>query len=180
MLGLRNALKEDIGTSAAELVYGTQLRLPGEYFIQEEPSQDQLPFLEHLRQSMRNIRPRQTAHHNKPQTFTHKTLHICTHVFVRVDSVRRPLDQPYEGPYAVLERVSDFCFRVDIKGQPTDVSIDRLKPAFLEINPDEPPPQERTYSRREQPHPTPTGSRAGPGTSQSTETRQLRKVHFAP
>ncbi|XP_029162661.1 uncharacterized protein LOC114934194 [Nylanderia fulva] len=51
MLGLRNALKEDIGTSAAELVYGTQLRIPGEYFSQEEPSQDPFPFLEKLRQT---------------------------------------------------------------------------------------------------------------------------------
>ncbi|XP_029157066.1 uncharacterized protein LOC114936787 [Nylanderia fulva] len=139
MLGLRNALKEDISTSAAELVYGTQLRIPGEYFSQEEPSQDPFPFLEKLRQAMREIRSRQTAHHNRPRTFTHKTLCTCTHVFLRVNSMRGPLHQLYEGPYAVIERISDFCFRIDIRGQPTDVSIDRLKPAFLETTSGEPP-----------------------------------------
>lgn len=149
MLGLRNALKDDIGTSAAELVYGTQLRLPGEYFIQEEPSQDQFPFLEHLRKSMRNIRPQQTAHHNKPRIFIHKAMQTCTHVFVRVDSVKRLLDQPYEGPFFILERVNHFCYRLDIRGQPTAVSIDRLKPAFLKICSSE-VPQPRTYSRNQQ------------------------------
>lgn len=52
------------------------------------------------------------------------------HVFLRIDSVKKPLDQPYEGPYLILERVSNY--RIDVKCQPTDVSIDRLKPAFLE------------------------------------------------
>ena len=165
MLGLRNALKEDIGTSAAELVYGTQLKLPGEFFVEEEPSQDPHPFLEHLRQTMRNIRPKQTAHHNKPRTFTHKTLDTCTHVFVRVDSARRPLDQPYEGPYPILERVSDLCYRLDVKGQQTDVSVDRIKPAFLETDPDENITKARTYSIE---------------TSGKPETGRHTRVHFAP
>ena len=32
LLGIRTAVKEDIGCSTAELVYGTTLRLPGEFF----------------------------------------------------------------------------------------------------------------------------------------------------
>ncbi|XP_070522385.1 uncharacterized protein [Cardiocondyla obscurior] len=172
MLGLRNALKEDIGTSAAELLYGTQLRIPGEYFNQEELSQEPFPFLEKLRETMREIRPSQTAHHNKPRTFIHKTLHICTHVFVRVDSVRKPLDQLYEGPFTVLERPSDFCFRIDIRGRPTDISIDRLKPAFLETTAEQRPPT--TYANT---------SNTGAGTSvnpiQLLPTK-IHKVHFAP
>ena len=34
MLGIRTALKEDLQCSTAELVYGTTLRLPGEFLIQ--------------------------------------------------------------------------------------------------------------------------------------------------
>lgn len=152
LLGLRNAYKEDIKTSTAELLlcgttlrallYGTQLRIPGEYFTHEEPSQDPFPFLEHLRQAMRNLRPTQTAHHNKPRIFAHKALHDCTHVFVRIDGVKKPLDQPYEGPYEVLERISNFCYRINIKEWPTDVSTDRLKPAYLETTADNPPPRD--------------------------------------
>ena len=33
LLGIRTALKSDIDCTAAELVYGTSLRLPGEFFI---------------------------------------------------------------------------------------------------------------------------------------------------
>ncbi len=32
LLGVRSALKEDLGCTAAELVYGAPLRLPGEFF----------------------------------------------------------------------------------------------------------------------------------------------------
>lgn len=56
LFGLRNSLKDDIKTSAAELTYGSTLRLPGEYFIQEEPSQDPQYFLERLRQAIRRVR----------------------------------------------------------------------------------------------------------------------------
>ncbi len=33
LLGIRSSLKEDIGCTSAELVYGTTLRLPGEFFV---------------------------------------------------------------------------------------------------------------------------------------------------
>ena len=32
LLGIRTAIKEDLQCTAAELVYGVSLRLPGEYF----------------------------------------------------------------------------------------------------------------------------------------------------
>ena len=40
LLGIRTTLKEDISATAAEMVYGTTLRLPGEFFT---PSQRSLP-----------------------------------------------------------------------------------------------------------------------------------------
>ena len=33
MLGLRNSYKEDLQATAAEMVFGTPLRLPGEFFV---------------------------------------------------------------------------------------------------------------------------------------------------
>ena len=39
LLGVRTAVKEDLSCSAAELVYGTTLRLPGEFF---SPVQDDI------------------------------------------------------------------------------------------------------------------------------------------
>ena len=44
--------------------------------------------------------------------------------------MRRPLEAPYQGPYEVLRREDD-TFSLLIRGKPTNVSIDRLKPAIL-------------------------------------------------
>lgn len=46
-MGLHNALKEDLETTTVELVYGTPLRLSGEFFIVGHPHPQ--IFLEQLR-----------------------------------------------------------------------------------------------------------------------------------
>ena len=177
MLGLRNSLKEDIGTSAAELVYGTTLRLAGEYFIDEEPSQDPQIFLEHLRQIMREVRPQPTAHHHKARIFTPKTLYTCTHVFIRVDAVRKPLDQPYEGPYEVVERLNDFCFRVKVKDTNQDISTERLKPAFIVTMMDDTPCQARTDAAE---HVAPSTQLSAPALkTYSAAAAKAKRVRFA-
>ncbi|VDN96356.1 unnamed protein product [Rodentolepis nana] len=60
-----------------------------------------------------------------------KDLSTCPFVFVRVDSEKRPLQPPYEGPYKVLKRKPKY-FILDRNGNKDSVSIDRLKPAYLE------------------------------------------------
>ncbi|GFV97450.1 hypothetical protein TNCV_2039581 [Trichonephila clavipes] len=42
----------------------------------------------------------------------------------------RPLQQPYDGPFKVLQR-KDKVFFLDINGKRVSVSIDRCKPAFF-------------------------------------------------
>lgn len=132
LLGLRTSFKEDIKASAAEMLYGTTLRLPGAFFIDVEMGPEPQHFVEEFREFMRAVRSSPTAHHNKSRPFKHTTLHLCTHVFVRVDEVKKPLEQPYRGPYKVLERITDFVFKVDVDGNATTISTERLKPAFIE------------------------------------------------
>lgn len=161
LLGLRTSIKEDLKTSSAELVYGTTMRLPGEFFIDITPTNQPRVFLEGLRSTMREIRPSPASHHQRRKAFIHEALHTCTHVFIRVDASRRPLESPYEGPYLIVERVNDKVYKVDIKGNIQTVSIERLKPAFFEqISPDAEeaetegpsthtrPEQLRTYSNK--------------------------------
>lgn len=133
LLGLRCSLKEDIKASAAEMVYGTTLRLPAEYFYNEQTQIDPQIFVERFREQMRNVRPTMTAHHIKQRVFTHNTLYTCTQVFLRVDRVRGALEAPYEGPFEIIQRLTDRLFQVRIKGEAVNVPTERLKPAFTEI-----------------------------------------------
>nr|XP_034194541.1 uncharacterized protein LOC117610820 [Osmia lignaria] len=62
LLGLRCSYKEDIGVSAAELLYGAPLRLPGEFFID---TQTRDFCTDDFRLHMRQIRPKPTVHHSQ-------------------------------------------------------------------------------------------------------------------
>ncbi|GBM09545.1 hypothetical protein AVEN_100451-1 [Araneus ventricosus] len=62
-------------------------------------------------------------------------LKTCAHVSVRLDGVRKGLQQPYDGPYAVVKS-GDNLYNVNIKGKLVNISVDRLKPAFVAANRD--------------------------------------------
>lgn len=88
---------------------------------------------------MKKVKPIPAAHHYKCSAFLFKDLISCTHVFMRHDAVKRALEKPYSGPHKVLKRDSDRVYTIEILGQPSKISVERLKPAFMEtteiINP---------------------------------------------
>ena len=85
LLGARSAVKERLGRSAAEMTYGTTLRLPGEFT--QQYTVDANTCLENyshkLCVAMSRLRlcpPRDT--HQK-SIFQYKEIETCTHVFLR-------------------------------------------------------------------------------------------------
>ena len=58
--------------------------------------------------------------------FIQKELHDCSSCWVRIDATRTPLSPLYSGPFEVLQR-SPKTFVLMVDGNPTSVSIDRLK-----------------------------------------------------
>ncbi|GBL72547.1 hypothetical protein AVEN_127822-1 [Araneus ventricosus] len=133
LLGMRACLKEDIGASPAEMVYGQCLRLPGECFRNTASFRQMLSedtFLQRLRLYTRWLRPVPTSHHSSRTFFVHPDLRTSSHVFVRCDTVRKPLEQPYRGPFKVISR-NDKFFKISINKRQSTVSIDRLKPAYV-------------------------------------------------
>ena len=132
MLGIRTALKNDLGCSAAELVYGTTLRLPGEFFDSTSANNtlDAASYVVRLKTAMQQLQATPTRQHNRPKVHVSKDLASCTHVFIH-DDVRKPLQHPYDGPYKVVRRSSKH-FTVDIRGRQDVISLDRLKPAHME------------------------------------------------
>lgn len=131
LLGLRTSYKEDLQASPAEMLYGTTLRIPGEFFINNDSVANPQFFVEKHREYMRGLRPTPTSHHIKSRIFIPKNLHTCSHVFIRSDHVKAPLERPYRGPYKITKRKSDTIFELDINGTLKDINIDRLKPAYL-------------------------------------------------
>ena len=147
LCGLRNAFKEDIQATPAEMVFGQTLRLPGEFMgdpatIPEAGSD----FLKDLREQFRRLSPAEPSRHGVGKIFVHKNLKECQLVFLRRDAVRVGLQPPYDGPYAVIDR-NDKVFIIRIDGKEVAVSIDRLKPAYTASEQPWPLPQREEDER---------------------------------
>ena len=138
LLGLRATFRPDLKCTPSELVYGTTIRLPGEFFTSEPTDYATPEFVKSLKDYMRQLRPVPTRLQSSKRLFVPQDLQTCTHVFVRFDAVRAPLRPPYDGPYLVLSRTDKF-FRIQKDSKETVISIDRLKPAFLLSNSSPPP-----------------------------------------
>ena len=80
---------------------------------------------------MEQLQPPPLSVKHIKQSFIHNNLSTCTHVFIWHDAVKKPLHQLYDGPFKVLKR-SDKHFTLQVKGKDSIVSIDQLKPAFLD------------------------------------------------
>jgi transposase InsO family protein len=92
LLALRNTVKPDIGQTPAELVYGTTLRLPGEYFHPAPPEPRPPELVAVLRDAMGKLRYSPgTNHDTRRTTFVSTDLSRVSHVFIRVDAVKPPL-----------------------------------------------------------------------------------------
>ena len=94
LLGLRTSVRADSGCAPSDLLYGSHLRLPGDLFSASVAgSQPPSPsdFVTTLRSVMLRASPMPVVHHGVPGSRVDPRLLDATHVFLRVDAVRRPL-----------------------------------------------------------------------------------------
>ncbi|XP_014215682.1 uncharacterized protein LOC106644596 [Copidosoma floridanum] len=129
LLGLRTTYKEDLKASPAEMVYGTSLRVSGEFFTTTTSKADSSTFVKGLRQLFKSLKAVAAAHHSPAQPFVFKDHNKCSHVFKRDDKIKKPLEQPYTGPHRVINRNDSRTFTVEVDGEAKVVSTDQLKPA---------------------------------------------------
>ena len=132
LLGIRSSWRVDPDCSPAELVYGSTLRLPGE-FLQPLGGRTMEPdseFLKHLQHTMRTVLPPAPTFHGKQHPYLPSNLASTGYVYVRNDAHRHPLQRPYDGPYRVID-TNDKYYTIDMKGRSEKVSVDRLKAAFV-------------------------------------------------
>ena len=147
-------------------VTGTQLLFP-KIAIDKQNPESPYHYVRQLARHMTQIdftALSEGHHHAERSPYLPPELDTCTHVWVRVDRVKRPLSAPYIGPMAVVQRNPKW-FRVKLPTGRTDVvSIERLKPAVFPAAAegaaaadDEPPPD-----TTEQPPPDDTADRPPP------------------
>ena len=72
--------------------------------------------------------------HSRPKSFIPEDLKVCSHVWIRVDRIRKPLEAPYMGPFKVIKRSDKFFVIETVKGNQQSISIDRLKPVLFPCN----------------------------------------------
>lgn len=173
LLGMRSAWKEDLQTSAAELVYGEPLCLPGQFLSPSDDfsSDDITQYANRLRAHIQKLTPKPAAWHSSSPFYVPRDLQTTSHVFLRQDRVRASLEPPYVGPYSIIKREPKF-FTLDVSGKRTNVSIDRLKPAYMAK--DVPTTKSATPIVESEPQPIP----ATEPSSTEKRTRSGRRVHF--
>ena len=98
LLGVRSAVKELLGRSAAEKI-GTTLRLSGEftqkYTVRAHTNLDN--HSDKLRLAMSRLRLRPPCDTHQKNIFQYKEIDTCTHVFLRRIAIASPPTAPYDG-----------------------------------------------------------------------------------
>ena len=175
LLGIRNAFKTDIETTSAELVYGTTLRLPAEYVnpTSSRTELDATDYASRLKRHMRKLSPATTRVQTR-SVYVPKDILTCSHVWIRCDAVRRPLQPAYEGPFKVISRKEKF-FKIERNGRKETISIDRLKPAYIDDTPTQRREPPATPDSAHQPSTSTDPSMDPPEASKTTRSgRQVR------
>ena len=148
LLGIRTSLKEDLKCSAAELVYGTTIRIPGD-FIQASPDSvvDPTSYVNRLKKHMNKITVTPTRVQQR-SSYVDNSLAQASHVYIRHDAVRKPLQPVYDGPFQVLSR-GKKSYKISKNGRIEFVSIDRLKTAYISTDSEIPEQQPSSSTPQE-------------------------------
>lgn len=131
LLGLHAVGRTDTGISAAEMIFGQPIRLPGDFVTEGTNTySDPYTYVDNLKLILNRLRPQSQAISGNRKVFVHSDLNNCTHVFLRNDTVRKPLTPAYNGPFRVLSR-NNKVFNILLANRESSVSIDRCKPAYI-------------------------------------------------
>ena len=124
MLSIRAAPREDSAVSAAEMVFGSPLTLPGQILTDEDVPADS------TREQANSVVKQFVATSRSYAEVAggiSETLAEAEMVYVWHGAVSLPLTQGYSGPYRVLEG-GPMVFRLQVGDKEEEISADRLKP----------------------------------------------------
>lgn len=133
ILSWNNAIREDGLYAPSQLVFGSQLVLPGD-FVDQSTQSTSKPNIEMMRsyiKEMNKVKPSETnMNRNQYKHVMLKDLQSCEFVW-ELNETRKGLESTYKGPYEVLER-SPTTFKIMRPNGIDSVATDRLRPAYLQ------------------------------------------------
>ena len=133
LLGINASYNSDISMSRAERLFGKKLRLPCAFFDESAsmPAFDDPSKLKTLMEFFNDREPAPVNTHTcHRKVHVDKRLHTCSAVYIRVDRVKKGLEPSYTGPFKVVQK-SDKYFTIETSLGTKNISLDRLKPAYI-------------------------------------------------
>ena len=130
-LGIQASYYSALNMSRTERLFGKKIQLPS-FFDKTTPKPrfDDPGLTKSLMNFFRNRSP---APINTQKRYTNfhvdKQLLTCPAVYLRVDRVKKGLENSFTGPFKVLERFDKYFIIETFKGS-SKILIDRLKPAY--------------------------------------------------
>lgn len=128
LFGYRIA-KPESGFSPFTLLTGANILIPQTVINSTQNQTFTNEYINTLNTSLELLCYEHTNHNNTSKSHIPQSLTYCSHVWLRTDRLKRPLEAPYSGPFPVLRRF-DHTFEIQQPQGPIVVSIDRLKPCF--------------------------------------------------
>ncbi|XP_048522147.1 uncharacterized protein LOC125504329 [Dendroctonus ponderosae] len=126
LFGLRTAFKQDLNSSAAELLFGAPLKVPAQINLD--------PIFERCDRSLLVVMIGQEFVSIKIYKPAPMYFFEC-----------RVLEPPYTGPHPVVTQINDQLYEIQVNGRNLIISTDRLKPAYQLVEDDAEPRPVRTY-----------------------------------
>ena len=114
-------------------MYGAPLTVPGDFITNHGNHSDHGFQLQRLRDTVGSLAPTPTSRHGAVPVSVPADLQRAKFVFVRRDAHRTCLQQPYKGPYRVIES-GPKMFKLDMGGKTETITVDRLKLAHLDVD----------------------------------------------
>ena len=118
--------------SRVERLFGKMIQLPSSFFNKTTPKPrfDDPALTKSLMNFFSNRSPAPINTEKRYLNFyVYKQLFTCPAVYLRVDRVKKGLENFFTGPFKVLERFDKYFIIETFKGS-SKISIDRLKPAY--------------------------------------------------
>ena len=86
-------------------IYGTTLSLPGEFF--SSSNEDPTLYVTKLKHIMSHLQPPKALQVCR-SAHVSEIFSKCTLAFVRYDAVKKPLQQPYNEPFKMIDRANNL------------------------------------------------------------------------